>query len=241
MRRFEGVVTGLVEDLEDPEGQGRIKVRFPWLSESQQSAWAPISSPLAGKDRGLFFMPEVGDEVLVAFEHGDFAHPFILGFLWNGVDTPPESPHQNRVIKTPGGHTLRFEDKDGEKRIVIRSDGGHEVTLDDQAHTLTVSGEGGANKVTIQTQAGVITIQASTQVSVQAPQVELTQGAAHPLVFGEQLLAYLGQLVTALQTHIHVGQMAAGIIPVTPAPPAPPLGTFPPPMPTMVSTAVRTG
>ena len=86
MRRFPGVVTGIVKSLDDPEKQGRIELHFPWLADGPRSSWAPVASPLAGKERGQFFMPEIDDEVLVAFEHGDFAHPFILGFLWNGVE-----------------------------------------------------------------------------------------------------------------------------------------------------------
>lgn len=238
MSRYVGVVTGIVKSVDDPQGMGRIEVQFPWLSDTQRSAWAPVAVPLAGRNRGQYFMPEIEDEVLVAFEHGDFDHPFIIGFLWNGVDTPPETTNQNRVIKTPGGHTIRFEDADGAKKIIIRSNAGHTVLLDDEQHEVKVSGEQGANEFTIHTTTGVITIKAAAQISVQAPQIEFTQGAAHPLVFGDQLLAYLNQLVMLFNSHLHVGQLAAGILPVTPMTPAVP---FPPATPTLISTRVRTG
>ena len=88
-------------------------------------------------------MPEIDDEVLVAFEHGDINHPFIVGFLWNGVDTPPETTNQNRIIKTPGGHQLRFEDKDGAKKVILKSNGGHQVVIDDAAETITVKTNSG--------------------------------------------------------------------------------------------------
>jgi len=149
VRKMNGVVTGIVKSLDDPSGQARIELQFPWLSESQRSSWAPVASALAGKSRGAFFMPEVNDEVLVAFEHGDFDHPFIVGFLWNGVDKPPEETNQNRIIKTPGGHTLRFEDKAGARRIVVRTDGGHEITMDDASNTITVKGSSGNVKITM--------------------------------------------------------------------------------------------
>jgi uncharacterized protein involved in type VI secretion and phage assembly len=96
---------------------------------------------LAGKGRGAFFMPEVDDEVLVAFEHGDFDHPFIVGFLWNGVDQPPETTNKNRIIKTPGGHQLRFED-DGAKKILVKSNGGLEIVLDDGGDFIELRGGG---------------------------------------------------------------------------------------------------
>ncbi len=136
---------GLVKSLEDPDGQGRVQVEFPRRPDIREYPLVPIATPMAGGSRGMHFMPEPGDEVLVAFEHGDFAHPFIVGFLWNGADRPPETDYQNRVILTPGGHTLRFEDKDGSKRIVIRSSGGHEIELDDssagQSITITTNGQ----------------------------------------------------------------------------------------------------
>jgi len=143
MKRYPGVVTGIVKDLNDPAGQGRIELQFPWLSDSLRSSWAPVASALAGKERGAFFMPEIDDEVLVAFEHGDMNHPFIVGFLWNGVDTPPEPTHQNRIIKTPGGHQLRFEDKDGAKKVILKSNGGHQIEIDDAAETITIKTNSG--------------------------------------------------------------------------------------------------
>ena len=86
MERINGVVIGLVTDLSDPEGLGRIRVSFPWLGDNVQSNWARIAAPMAGGERGVFFQPEIGDEALVAFEQGEVRSPYILGFLWNGDD-----------------------------------------------------------------------------------------------------------------------------------------------------------
>lgn len=127
-----GVVVGIVTNLNDPRGEGRILVRFPWMAGEQESAWAPLAVPLAGPQRGAFVLPELQDEALVAFDRGDFNHPYVIGFLWNGVDTPPESDPKNRVILTPGGHTLRFEDGDS-KKVILRTNAGHELLLDDSA------------------------------------------------------------------------------------------------------------
>jgi uncharacterized protein involved in type VI secretion and phage assembly len=129
MKECYGVVIGTVKEVDSKRGQ--VKVDFPWLTPPQRSDWAPIAGPMSGKNRGIFFMPEIDDEVLVAFEHGAFDHPFVVGFLWNGVDTSPESTPKNRVILTPGGHTLRFEDADGQKKVVLKSNSGHEIVLDD--------------------------------------------------------------------------------------------------------------
>ena len=140
MKQYPGVVIAIVKNLNDPDGQGRIEVQFPWLSDSLRSSWAPVAAPLAGKQRGMFFMPEVDDEVLVAFEHGSFNHPYVLGYLWNGKDIPPESDSNNRVIVTPGGHTLRFEDGDGGKKVIVKSSSGQTITLDDSDGSITLEG-----------------------------------------------------------------------------------------------------
>lgn len=112
-RRIPGVVVGVVVDREDPEGQGRIRVQYPWLDESTHSPWAPIAVPMAGGDRGTFYMPELDDEVLVAFEHGDFDHPFVVGFLWNGQDQPPTTDNSRRLFRSVNRHEIEMYDSDG--------------------------------------------------------------------------------------------------------------------------------
>lgn len=144
MKRVSGVAIGIVRSLQDDGGQGRLQLEFPHLPGSPKSMLAPVAAPLAGKNRGAFFMPEVNDEVLVSFEQGDINHPYIVGFLWNGVDTPPESDPKNRIILTPGGHTLRFEDGDANKKVVLQSSSGHKITLDDTSagQTMTLQTKG---------------------------------------------------------------------------------------------------
>ena len=170
-----GVVTAIVKSLDDPDKQGRIELQFPWLSDSQRSAFAPVAAASAGKNRGAFFMPEVDDEVLVAFEHGDFDHPYIVGFLWNGVDLPPEPTKDNRVIVTPGGHTLRFEDKDGARRVVLKSSAGHVITLDDAAKTVTVATASGSQTLTLDDNAQSITLSGGQRkLTMSAGTVQIT-------------------------------------------------------------------
>jgi uncharacterized protein involved in type VI secretion and phage assembly len=144
MKRMDGVAIAIVKEI-DAQG-GRLKVEYPWMKSSVRSGWAPVASILAGRGRGAFFMPEIDDEVLVAFEHGDFDHPFIVGFLWNGVDQPPESTNKNRIIKTPGGHQLRFEDGVS-KKILVKSNGGLEIVLDDSGDFIEL--RGGGRRVTM--------------------------------------------------------------------------------------------
>ena len=134
--RFSGVVLGVVTDTDDPEGAGRVKVRYPWLGSEEQSNWASMTAPMAGDDRGLFWSPEKDDEVVLAFHHGDVAHPFIIGFTWNGVHRPPSGDGRQRVIRSVNGHTIRFVDstptsgdagaliiEDGNQNTIIMSNG----------------------------------------------------------------------------------------------------------------------
>jgi len=131
MSRRYGVLAGVVEKI-DAE-QGRVKVIYRDIEQSLLSPWAYIASPLAGSGRGMLFMPEKGDEVLVCFADGDFNHPHVVGFLWNGKEKSPETEASNRVIVTPGGHQLRFEDKKNDTRVVLRSNGKHQLLMEDKA------------------------------------------------------------------------------------------------------------
>jgi len=126
MSKVPGVVTGVVKSVEDPDQQGRVQVSFPFLGGQNDSTWAPVATLMSGKGRGSWFMPEVGDEVLVAFNLGDVAHPFIIGFLWNGQDKPPVADTnitaKVRRLRTVSGHRIDFDDNGGkEKTSVVAS------------------------------------------------------------------------------------------------------------------------
>lgn len=136
----------LVTDNQDPSGMGRVKVQIPWLGDQVESTWARLAVPMAGSERGLFFLPEVGDEVLVAFEHGDVNHPYVLGALWNGREGPPNASSAvnsagqvvQRVIRTRAGHTILLDDTDGGGGITIEDRAGNKVHLDTGRNTLRI-------------------------------------------------------------------------------------------------------
>lgn len=171
--RLFGVYPGVVVDVQDPDGQGRVKVRLPWVGEddgAHATAWARLATLMAGADRGTWFVPAVDDEVLVAFVAGDPRHPVVTGALWNGRDTPPETmdaENTRRTIQTRTGHVLRFDEAAGGGRVEILTAGGHRVVLDDAAGgTVTVTHAGGA---TIEMDAaGSIHLTANLKVSVTA-------------------------------------------------------------------------
>lgn len=108
MAKINGVVVGVVKSK--PDNLGCIDVNFPWLSDSNKSYKARVATLMAGPDRGSWFMPELEDEVLVAFEHGEVDHPYIIGFLWNGKDKPPRTDPKVRLIRSVNGHEIEIYD-----------------------------------------------------------------------------------------------------------------------------------
>ena len=118
-----GVVSGIVINNQDPEKMGRVKVKIPRISGDEESNWARIAAFMGGKDRGAYFLPEVEDEVLVAFEYGDINMPYIIGSLWNGKDKPPElntdGKNNIRIIKSRSGHIIKLDDTENNEKIEI--------------------------------------------------------------------------------------------------------------------------
>ena len=156
--RYYGVVIGLVSNNQDPDKLGRVKLRFPWLSDSLETSWVRVAVPMAGKQRGFYFLPEVNDEVLVAFEHGQIEFPYVLGALWNGKDTPPD-------VNSDGKNNLRM----------IQSRSGHIVRLDDTAgaEKIEILDKSGKNKIVIDTAGNSITINADADVTISAAKGKL--------------------------------------------------------------------
>ena len=146
-------IVGLVTDNKDPDKLGRVKVKMPALTEAETTWWAPLIMLGAGKNRGWFFIPEVDDEVLLIFEHGDPNRPLVLGAIWNGKDKPPDkNPGNNprRVIKSREGSRVMFDD---EKDLIVIEDGTGKgrITID-----------AANNKITVEALQGDVAIQAPT-------------------------------------------------------------------------------
>jgi len=145
--RLYGCAVGIVTDNKDPDGLGRVKVRFPWLSADEESAWARIATLFAGKERGAFFLPEVDDEVLVAFEHGDPRAPYVLGGLWNGKDVPPDTnangKNDKRLLTSRSGLRILLDDTSGAEKVEIADKNGElTVTIDVAGKKVTLSSGG---------------------------------------------------------------------------------------------------
>jgi phage protein D len=180
------LLIGKVTNNEDPEGLGRVRVALPTLTEEHESQWARVVAIGAGKNRGFDCLPEVDDEVLVGFEHGDIHRPYVIGGLWNGNDAPSESVKDSvsggqvrlRTFKTRVGHHLQFVDEDkssSKKGVVIKTAGGHKIYLNDSDKLVEVQTSGGHllklndSDLSISLESkGSISIKAATSVAIQA-------------------------------------------------------------------------
>lgn len=175
-----GVYPALVRDVQDPEGQGRVRIELPWLGgdAANAQAWARLATLMAGNGRGTWFIPEVGDEVLVAFQGGDSSRPVVIGALWNGQDSPPETMDaQNnlRAVTSRAGHRLLFDDTQGATKVEVETAGGHRLTLDDAGGgTVTLEHMNGAKLVI--TAAGNVEITANAAAKVTASTVQVSAG-----------------------------------------------------------------
>ena len=176
--RINGVVVGVVTNNQDPEKMGRVKVKFPWLSDADESNWARVATPMAGKERGFYFLPEVDDEVLVAFEHGDARFPYVVGALWNGTDTPPadnaDGKNNVRVIKSRSGHVIRLTDEDGKEKIeIIDKSEKNSIVIDTSEKTLTIT-----------TDKDIVLSAAQGSIKLDAKEIEIKSSAATKIKSG---------------------------------------------------------
>jgi uncharacterized protein involved in type VI secretion and phage assembly len=168
-----GVAIALVTQNKDEDGLCRVKVRYPWHDKPRESYWARLAMPMAGKDRGLVFIPEVGDEVVVAFEREDLRFPCVLGALWNGKEKPPfdnqDGKNDKRMFKSRKKHLLVFDD--GSKGVVeLAHEKGRKIVFDDDG--FAVQDEKG-NVVKVDSNSGAMTIEAKGSLTIKAASITI--------------------------------------------------------------------
>jgi len=176
-----GVYPALVSDIKDPDNQGRIKITLPWspdTSSGQYEAWARLATFMAGNNRGSWFIPDVDDEVLVAFEGGDPRRPYVLGSLWNGRDAAPDSMdgagnNYRKVLRSRNGVKITLDDTDGQEKFIVETPGSQKITLQDGPGSIAVEDSNG-NSVKLESSG--ITITASAKVTVNASTMEVSAG-----------------------------------------------------------------
>jgi uncharacterized protein involved in type VI secretion and phage assembly len=174
---FEAVI-GIVTDNKDPSKLGRVKVKFPVLSDQDTSWWSPIVMLGAGKNRGWFFIPEKDDEVLCIFEHGDLTRPLVIGALWNGKDKPADKndgKNERRVIKSRQGNKITFDD-DKMQVVIEDGTGKGKITFDSNSNKITI--EAVTGDVCFQSPQGDMKIVAKSAELKASQNLEIHAGAA---------------------------------------------------------------
>lgn len=175
--RIDGVVPAIVTNLRDPQGLIRVRVKFPWMPPDStngeiESAWAKIAAPDAGPERGFVYMPEVNDEVLVAFEHGDVNRPYIVGRVWNSKDKSPEAQNalapngkvERRVYYSRTKHMFIIDDSQNAPQILLQDSKGNQLFVDTKNDSITIKA---ARDITIDAGAN-ITIKAGQKITLDA-------------------------------------------------------------------------
>lgn len=178
---FYGVYPAVVVDLADPAGTGQVRIRLPWSPDGGNhgyEAWARMASFMGGANRGAWFQPDLGDEVLVAFEAGNPRRAYVLAGLWNGRDAPPESmdtgsDNHLKVLRSRNGVKITLDDSDGSERFRVETPGGHSLEMADQGRSVTITD---SNNNTITTSPDGIAVQATAKVTIDAGTVEVSAG-----------------------------------------------------------------
>jgi uncharacterized protein involved in type VI secretion and phage assembly len=179
--RWYGVYPAVVVDVRDPDGQGRVKVTLRWAPDTagaQYEAWARLATMMGGSNRGSWFVPDVNDEVLVAFEGGDTRRPYVIGALWNGIDVPPQSMDANgrndkKVLRSRNGVKVTLDDTDGQETFVAETPSGQRITLRDGPGMVEIVDSNGNS---VKLDAGGIIVTASAKVTVNASLISMSAG-----------------------------------------------------------------
>lgn len=178
--KVDGVMVGTVTNNQDPDNLCRVKVKLQFREGENETDWIRIATMMVGKDKGSLFVPEVGDEVLVAFHMGEVRKPYVIGMLWTKKETPPKIDKDNNIrkIKSREGHELIFDDKKDNGKITIKTKGGTIIELDDKNDFLKFSDSKGQNsmdiaggnkgEITIKSGSNKITINNKGDISIES-------------------------------------------------------------------------
>jgi len=179
--RWYGVYPALVSDIGDPEGLGRVKVTLPWSPDTggeRYDAWARLATLMGGNNRGTWFIPDVGDEVLVVFEGGDARRPYVVGAMWNGSDSPPEQMdgagnNYKKSIVSRRNVRITLDDTEGAETLTLKTPMNQSIEIKDGGISIEIKD---ANGNSIKLEPAGITVTAAAQVKVQASTVEVSAG-----------------------------------------------------------------
>jgi phage protein D len=183
LERWPGAVIAIVTNADDPKKLGRVKVKFPWMTDEAESTWARLTGPGGSKKAGFLAIPNVNDEVLVVFEHGDFNRPIVLGGMWNGKDAIPKETEDAPAREGPlvrtwcstKGHRITVYDNTDDK-IEIVTGKGHKIILDDKDKKISLTTSGGI-KMTLDDSGKKVSFESTGELEVKSTtNMKITSG-----------------------------------------------------------------
>ena len=178
-KRMYGVYPALVQNITDRRQQGRVRIRLPWSPDSSGAGLKPgreLTTMMAGKDRGIRSIPDVGDEVLIAFEGGDPRRPYVIGALWNGKDAPPQQmdgggQNNKKEIVSRNDIRITLDDTQGQETITIQTPGGQKVILKDGPGSVEITDSNGNS---LKMESSGITLNTRAKLTIQAGSINIT-------------------------------------------------------------------
>lgn len=173
-RRFYGVAVARVINNVDPTNQGRVQLQLLQLPGA--NPWARVAVLMAGNNRGTWFIPDVGDEVLIGFDNGYLSRPYVIGALWNGNDKPPETMdgdgnNYKKTIRSRNGVKIVLDDTNGKETLTIETPGGQKLTLRDGPSSIEII-DGNGNSIELESDR--INVTAAAKVTIKASNIELS-------------------------------------------------------------------
>jgi len=209
-QKFYGKYRGFVTDNEDPEQRGRIRVRVPSVFGQQDTFWALPCSPFGGlADQGLFMVPEVGAQVWIEFEEGNKDFPIWVGVFWQPTEDIPQeakkTPPTTRMIKTPSGHLLQFDDESGAEKIRLAHAGGAELSVDENGTTILTDANGA--KLTLDAQGNSVVLEDTNgnSLTMDSSGTVIKDGSGNEITMAASGITVKGQMITIDGTQVAVG------------------------------------
>jgi uncharacterized protein involved in type VI secretion and phage assembly len=184
---IKGVAVAVVTNNRDPRKEGRVKITYPWRNSDDESFWARIATVMAGNAIGSYFLPQVGDEVLVAFENGNIDYPYIIGSLWSSQIPPPEGNDDGenniRKIKSRNGHEFILDDTNQNEKLEIRSKSGHKILFSDApgGEKIEIVDKTGNNSIAFDANQNSIEIKSNLKLSIESKMIEIKAGGTMSL------------------------------------------------------------
>lgn len=184
---IKGVAVAVVTNNQDPRGEGRVKITYPWRNSEDESFWARRATAMAGSEIGNYFLPEVGDEVLVAFENGNIDYPYVLGSLWSSQMPPPEGNDDGenniRKLKSRNGHEFIMDDTNQNETLEIRSKSGHKIVFSDApgGEKIEIIDRTENNSISFDSNQNAIAIKSSMKLSIESNMIEIKAGGTMSL------------------------------------------------------------